>query len=391
MPRPVNHGPAATLAPLSTYGGGVSSGQMIDWDVAISTGVRWARPGPQVSLGEARAVVAELRALADSVSEPVRVVTGMSGPGADDGWVAVVDRPGWIRANVDGFRVVLDPLAEHLRERGNAPGGSVVTAVGSRVTGVQAGLILAYLASRVLGQYELFLPPDPSAPNGVAPAGRLTLVAPNIVMVERELGVNPHDFRRWVCLHEETHRTQFTSVPWLRGYVQEQMTEFLLASDLDPATILGRMRSAADAVAGAVRDGGGESVLEAIQTPRQREILDRLTSVMTLVEGHGDYVMDAVGPQVVPSVEQIRARFNERRGTAGRMERTLRRILGIDLKMKQYAQGSRFVKAVVEEAGMATFNKVWASPQTLPTKDEFDRPELWLDRVGRGGALAAGG
>ena len=364
---------------------------MIDWDVAISTGVRWARPGPQVSLGEARAVVAELRTLADTVSEPVRAVTGMSGPGADDGWVAVVDRPGWIRANVDGFRVVLDPLAEHLRERGNAPGGSVVTAVGSRVTGVQAGLILAYLASRVLGQYELFLPPDPSAPNGVAPAGRLTLVAPNIVMVERELGVNPHDFRRWVCLHEETHRTQFTSVPWLRGYVQEQMTEFLLASDLDPATILGRMRSAADAVAGAVRDGGGESVLEAIQTPRQREILDRLTSVMTLVEGHGDYVMDAVGPQVVPSVEQIRARFNERRGTAGRMERALRRILGIDLKMKQYAQGSRFVKAVVEEAGMATFNTVWASPQTLPTKDEFDRPELWLDRVGRGGALAAGG
>jgi len=364
---------------------------MIDWDVAISTGVRWARPGPQVSLGEARAVVAELRALADTVSEPVRAVTGMSGPGDDGGWVAVVDRPGWIRANVDGFRVVLDPLAEHLRERGAAPGGSVVTAVGSRVTGVQAGLILAYLASRVLGQYELFLPPDPSAPNGVAPAGRLTLVAPNILMVERELGVNPHDFRRWVCLHEETHRTQFTSVPWLRGYVQEQMTEFLLASDLDPATILGRLRSAADAVAGAVRDGGGDSVLEAIQTPRQREILDRLTSVMTLVEGHGDYVMDAVGPQVVPSVEQIRERFNERRGTAGRMERTLRRILGIDLKMKQYAQGSRFVKAVVEEAGMATFNKVWTSPQTLPKKDEFDRPELWLDRVGRGGALAAGG
>jgi coenzyme F420 biosynthesis associated uncharacterized protein len=376
----------------STYGGGVSSGQMIDWDVAISTGVRWARPGPQVSLGEARAVVAELRALADQVSEPVRAVTGMSGPGEDgSGWIAVVDRPGWIRANVDGFRVVLAPLAEHLRERGNAPGGAVVTAVGSRVTGVQAGLILAYLSGRVLGQYELFLPPDPSSPNGIAPAGRLTLVAPNIVMVERELGVNPHDFRRWVCLHEETHRTQFTSVPWLRGYVQEQMSEFLLASDLDPATILGRLRSAADAVAGAVRDGGGDSVLEAIQSPRQREILDRLTNVMTLVEGHGDYVMDAVGPQVVPSVEQIRARFNERRGTGGRIERTLRRILGIDLKMKQYAQGSRFVKAVVEEAGMATFNKVWTSPQTLPTKDEFVHPELWLDRVGRGGALAAGG
>jgi coenzyme F420 biosynthesis associated uncharacterized protein len=378
--------------PPSTYGGGVSSAQMIDWDVAISTGVRWARPGPQVSLGEARAVVAELRALAATVSEPVQALTGMSSPGDDGGWVAIVDRPGWIRANVDGFRVVLDPLAEHLREHGNAPlPGGVVGAVGSRITGVQAGLILAYLAGRVLGQYELFLPPDPAAPNGVAPAGRLTLVAPNILMVERELGVNPHDFRRWVCLHEETHRTQFTSVSWLRGYVQQQMTDFLLASDLDPSTILERLRSAADAVAGAVRDGGGESVIEAIQSPRQREILDRLTSVMTLVEGHGDYVMDAVGPQVVPSVAQIRAKFNERRGSAGRLERTLRRILGIDLKMKQYAQGSRFVKTVVDEAGMATFNKVWTSPQTLPTKDEFISPQLWLDRVGRGGALAAGG
>jgi coenzyme F420 biosynthesis associated uncharacterized protein len=365
---------------------------MIDWDVAISTGTRFARPGPQVGLGEARAVVAELRSLAAQVSEPVQKLTGMSGPD-DGGWVAVVDRPGWIRANVDGFRVVLDPLAEHLRERGAAPGAnSVVGAVGSRITGMQAGLILAYLAGRVLGQYELFLPPDPGAPRGTAPAGRLTLVAPNIMMVERELGVDPHDFRRWVCLHEETHRTQFTSVPWLRGYVQEQMTEFLLASDLDPATILNRLRSAADAVAGAVRDSGGDSVIEAIQSPQQRAILNRLTSVMTLVEGHGDYVMDAVGPQVVPSVAQIRARFNERRGTAGRLERTLRRILGIDLKMKQYAQGSRFVKIVVDEAGMATFNKVWTSPDTLPTKDEFVTPQLWLDRVGgRGGALAAGG
>jgi coenzyme F420 biosynthesis associated uncharacterized protein len=365
---------------------------MIDWDMAISTGVRWARPGPQVSLGEARAVVAELRALAATVSEPVRSLTGMSSPEDNGGWVAIVDRPGWIRANVDGFRVVLDPLTQHLRERSNAPlPGGVVGAVGSRITGVQAGLILAYLSGRVLGQYELFLPPDPATPNGVAPAGRLTLVAPNILMVERELGVDPHDFRRWVCLHEETHRTQFTAVPWLRGYVQEQMTEFLLASDLDPATILERMRSAADAVAGAVRDGGGDSVIEAIQTPKQREILDRLTSVMTLVEGHGDYVMDAVGPQVVPSVAKIRARFNERRGSAGRLERTLRRILGIDLKMKQYAQGSRFVKTIVEEAGMTTFNKVWVSPQSLPTKDEFVTPQLWLDRVGRADALPTGG
>ena len=360
---------------------------MIDWDVAISTGTRWARPGPQVSLAEARRTVSELRDLAGAVQQPVYEVTGMSAtPDHSLGRVAVVDRPGWIRANVDGFRVVLEPLVEQLRER--APGGGsaasrsggVVTAVGSRVTGIQAGLILAYLSSRVLGQYELFLPPETSPVDGEQP-GRLTLVAPNIVMVERELGVDTHDFRRWVCLHEETHRLQFTAVPWLRDYVQSQMTEFLLASELDPAAILQRIRSAADAMAGAVRGGDGGSLIDAVATPKQKEIMDRLTSVMTLVEGHGDYVMDAVGPQVVPSVEQIRERFNSRRGSSGRIEQTIRRILGIDLKMKQYAEGSRFVKAVVDEVGMADFNKVWTSPETLPTKEEFAHPHQWVERV----------
>jgi coenzyme F420 biosynthesis associated uncharacterized protein len=366
---------------------------MIDWDVATATGVRWVRPGPEVSLSEAKTVVIELHELAAAVAEPVQTVTGMFST-EDAGQVAVVDRPGWIRANVDGFRVVLDPLVEHLREQGRAPAaGSMVASVGSRVTGAQAGLILAYLAGRVLGQYELFLPPDPLAPADAAPAGRLTLVAPNIVMVERELGVDPHDFRRWVCLHEETHRTQFTAVPWLRGYVQQQMTEFLLASELDPAGILNRLRSTADAVAGAVRGNGhGGSLIEAIQTPRQREILDRLSCVMTLVEGHGDYVMDAVGPQVVPTVEDIRSKFNARRSGAGRVEQTVRRLLGIDLKMKQYAEGARFVQTVVTEAGMQTFNRVWTSPETLPVKTELADPQLWLARVGGSGdALAAGG
>jgi len=374
---------------------------MIDWDVAISTGVRFARQGPQVSLSDARAVVAELRGLTAVVQQPVRELTGLTSQGAV-GPVAVVDRPGWIKANVGGFRVVLEPLAEKLAERSNSvpAAGSVFGTIGSRATGMQAGLILAYLSSRVLGQYELFLPPGEGGPaaNGVngngnanssaaangsgSSVGRLTLVAPNIVMIERELGVDPHDFRRWVCLHEETHRVQFTSVPWLRGYVQGMMTEFLLASDLDASAILDRMRSAATAVAGAVRGGETESLIEAMQTPAQRALLDKLTAVMTLVEGHGDYVMDAVGPRVVPTVEDIRAKFSQRRGSAGRLEQIFRRLLGIDLKMKQYEQGSRFVTTVVDEAGMAGFNKVWTSPETLPTRTELANPREWLERVG---------
>jgi len=392
---------------------------MIDWDVAISTGTRFARQGPQASLADARAVVAELRGLTSVVQQPVRELTGLVSQGAV-GPVAVVDRPGWIRANVSGFRVVLEPLADKLAARGTGipAAGSVIGAVGSRVTGAQMGLVLAYLSSRVLGQYELFLPPgEGGAPgngasgaggtgaayggaeaggspgaNGTSTAtavnvagasvGRLTLVAPNIVMIERELGVDPHDFRRWVCLHEETHRVQFTSVPWLRGYVQGMMTEFLLASDLDTSAVLERMRSAAGAVANAVRGGEGESLVEAIQTPEQRALLDKLTSVMTLVEGHGDYVMDAVGPQVVPSVADIREKFSHRRGSTSRPEQILRRMLGIDLKMKQYEQGSHFVSTVVAEAGMAGFNRVWTSPETLPTRAELSEPREWLERVG---------
>jgi hypothetical protein len=140
-------------------------------------------------------------------------------------------------------------------------------------------------------------------------------------------------------------------------------------------------------VAGAVRGGDSESLIEAIQTPRQKEILGRLTALMTLVEGHGDYVMDAVGPQVVPSVAEIRERFNTRRRTAGRVEQAIRRLLGIDLKMRQYADGARFVRAVVDQIGMDGFNKVWESPETIPTMSEISNPGAWVARVA--GAYAA--
>ncbi|MEV4255078.1 zinc-dependent metalloprotease [Spirillospora sp. NPDC049652] len=355
---------------------------MIDWNVAVQTGTRLVRPGPQVEPAEAREVVAQLRELSRVAHGHVRDFTGLAIE-ADPAPATVVDRPGWIRANVDGFRVVLEPLMERMAEKrgpgllGSGAGGTVVQAVGSRVTGMQVGAILAYMAGRVLGQYELFLPPDPS---GAAPAGRLTLVAPNIVAVEQELDVDTRDFRLWVCLHEETHRAQFTGVPWLRSYVQDQMTEFLLASDLDPGAMLDRLRDAAEAVADAVRGGEG-NLIDAIQTPAQREILDRLTAVMTLVEGHGDYVMDAVGPEVVPSVRQIRDRFQGRREGGSRIDRTIRRLLGIELKMKQYAEGSRFVRRVVTEVGMDQFNRVWDSPATLPTHAEIKEPSLWMRRV----------
>jgi coenzyme F420 biosynthesis associated uncharacterized protein len=362
---------------------------MIDWDVAVSTARALVRPGPSLTADEAKAVVRELKGMVPEAERHVAAFTGLTIPDLHVP-VAVVDRPGWVKANVDGFRVALEPLVDKLTERRGAPTG-LVRAVGSRVTGVQVGTIMAYLASRVLGQFELFLPP------GEGDNGRLTLVAPNIVETERRLGVDAHDFRLWVTLHEVTHRTQFTAVPWLRGYFTDQIRAFVDASDLDPAQLVQRIKDAAGAVRGAVSGGDGGSLLDALQTPEQREVVGRLQALMSLLEGHGDYVMDGVGPAVVPTAETIRTRFDERRKGSGPVDRVIRRLFGLDLKMRQYAEGEKFVRYVVGAVGMDGFNRVWSGPDALPAPEEIADPPLWIARTtapalggGPAGGTAAG-
>ncbi|MET9534967.1 MULTISPECIES: zinc-dependent metalloprotease [unclassified Streptomyces] len=366
--------------------------EMVDWNLATATATRFAKQGPDVSRDEARAVVAELRRHAKSAEEHVRAFTRMIPEGTDleDTPVLVVDRAGWVKANVAGFREVLKPLLGKMQDRrGSSPGGAVLGAVGGKVTGVELGMLLSFLSSRVLGQYETFAPAGRDLPAASGSGGRLLLVAPNIVHVERELEVDPHDFRLWVCLHEETHRTQFTAVPWLRDHLEGEIQSFLEETEVDPMTVLERLREAAQSFAGnrpADGDGedgdGGSSLVELVQTPAQREILGRLTAVMSLLEGHADFVMDGVGPQVVPSVNDIREKFQKRRAQgAGRLDQALRKLLGLDAKLRQYRDGERFVRAVVEEVGMDGFNRVWTSPNTLPTKAEIAKPADWIARV----------
>lgn len=224
---------------------------MVDWNLAVATATRLVRPGPEVSRDEARAVVAELRRHAKASEEHVRAFTRMGTEDTHDTPVLVVDRPGWVRANVAGFRAILKPLLDKMQERrSSSPGGAVMGAVGGKVTGVELGMLLSFLASRVLGQYETFAPATRELPAGENGAGRLLLVAPNIVHVERELDVQPHDFRLWVCLHEETHRTQFSAVPWLRDHLEGEIQSFLGETDVDPMTVLERIREAAQSLAG---------------------------------------------------------------------------------------------------------------------------------------------
>ncbi|MGW9027233.1 zinc-dependent metalloprotease [Streptomyces sp. NPDC055722] len=367
----------------------IGGAEMVDWNLAVATATRLVRPGPEVSRDEARAVVAELRRHAKASEEHVRGFTRMGEEGTHDTPVLVVDRPGWVRANVAGFREILKPLLDKMQERrGNTPGGAVLGAVGGKVTGVELGMLLSFLSSRVLGQYETFAPDTRDLPAGENGGGRLLLVAPNIVHVERELDVHPHDFRLWVCLHEETHRTQFTAVPWLRDHLEGEIQSFLEQTEIDPMTVLERVREAAQSLAGGRPEGeeddDGHSFVELVQTPAQREILGRLTAVMSLLEGHADFVMDGVGPDVVASVAEIREKFQQRRAKgASRLDLALRKLLGLDAKLRQYRDGERFVRAVVEQVGMDGFNRVWTSPNTLPTKAEISTPADWVARVHR--------
>lgn len=358
---------------------GANPPSLVDWDLAVSTARRLVRPGPATTREEARAVSRELRSLVPAAERHVADYTGLTIPDADIP-VAVVDRPGWVSANVEGFQLMLAPLLEKLAERsaGRTAPASLIRSVGARVAGVQVGTILAYLASRVLGQFEVFVPSGD---------GRLTLVAPNIVETERRLDVDPHDFRLWVVLHEVTHRTQFTAVPWLREHFLGEIRAYVDAADLDPTAVLRRLRDAAAALRGHT-DGG---VLTALQSPEQQVVVARLQAFMSLLEGHGDVVMDGVGPAVVPTAQVIRERFDARRRTAGPVDRVVRRLLGLDLKLRQYEQGAAFVRHVIAEVGMAGFNRVWESPDTLPVAAEITDPAAWVRRLSPTQRRADGG
>ena len=338
---------------------------MVDWDLAVRIGSRIAGEGPEVSRSEAAEIVAELKGDADRSTGLVREFTGLVAT-EHTAPVLVVDRAGWVQANADGFAVILTPIIEKLSEK--KPPGGLTQLLGSRVTGAEVGALLGFLGGKVLGQFDPFHAPD----------GRLLLVAPNIVHIERELQADPTDFRLWVCLHEETHRVQFTAVPWMRDHFFAEIQK--LADTMEPQSLLDDgLSRVLDAVkGGGLRNG---SLIDVMGTPEQKELLDRLTGVMSLLEGHADVVMDGVGPSVIPSVEAIRKKFNERRKGVGVLDKALRRLLGLDQKMAQYRDGAQFVRAVVDKAGMAEFNTVWERPEHLPSKAEIADPDAWMTRV----------
>jgi coenzyme F420 biosynthesis associated uncharacterized protein len=351
--------------------GSIETSGLVDWGFAKATGRRLVQAGPTVTPGQAAEVVASLRSAAQRSQGPVAETSRMHSPEGSSA-VLIVDRPGWIDANVDSLQSMLEPVISTMlaKRQTSIPGSSLLQDVGGKITGAEVGTLTAFLASRILGQYDL-------APDGIP---RLLLVAPNVLNTETELGVDGDDFRLWICLHEETHRVQFTAVPWLRQHVIDSARQLSLDLAPDPEQLGDRILQVARNLPDALRSGGN-GLTDIFATKQQRADIARITAIMALLEGHADVVMDDVGPAIVPSVEYIRGRFEQRRHDVTGLDKLFRRLLGLEAKMRQYRDGAVFVRAVTAKVGTDGFNEVWTSPETLPLPEEIENPQAWVQRV----------
>jgi coenzyme F420 biosynthesis associated uncharacterized protein len=360
-----------------------SIGAKIDWSLAAATGRRLSRPGPTTTAYTLDVARTELADAATRAEGPVREVTGLA-DGLRVPTTRLLDRKEWVDAAAQSMQSMLG-AGSGASGPGQVGAGSGVSdeqtpsglaGISAKAGGLQAGALLAFLSGAILGQYDPFTPdPDTGEP------GVLMVVVPNIISVERSLRVAPSDFRLWVCLHEVTHRVQFSANPWLRQYMVDNLE--ILTSDAGESTseIMARITSTVRGN-GQPREKGILGAMQLLQTPEQYEAFNRMMMLGTLLEGHADHVMDAVGPVHVPTVASIRQAFDKRR-TAPRnpVQRIIRALIGMDAKLAQYIRGKAFVDEVVGAVGMSAFNTIWTSPETMPRPNEIDEPRAWMQRV----------
>jgi coenzyme F420 biosynthesis associated uncharacterized protein len=293
----------------------------------------------------------------------------------------VVDRAGWVAANVTTFAALIGTLEEDLLDQMMPRGGGLTKAtmaLANRwVTTRQLGFLLGFMGSKVLGQYDLALLSAESTP------GRLLFVEENIRQTAAALDVPLGPFRTWIALHETTHAFEFEAHPWLRPYLAERLEAQLRLFSRE-ASGLGRqaLRSLGRSIRGEQEADGPEHWMERLMTPEQRRLFRETQAVMSLLEGFSDYVMDEVGRDLVPDVERISARFHERRhARRSPFERTVMRLTGMDIKLEQYRKGEHFVRTIAAAAGSSALRRLWDGPESLPRHGEIDDPSKWLARV----------
>ncbi|HZE03815.1 MAG TPA: zinc-dependent metalloprotease [Solirubrobacteraceae bacterium] len=348
---------------------------MIDWILAEKIAAYVA------GTGDAPAPQADLKALAAESEKRVTAYTGLA-PARPLPPPEAIGRREWVQTNIRGMRSLLDPLLQRAGE-GLGPLRPAAQLTAGVVVTTEVGVVLGYLAQRVLGQYELVLLDEAADPN----PPRLLFVMPNLGQAVQSFGAQEQEFMTWVALHEVTHAVQFSGVPWLHGHVAGLVRELLRSAELrldGPRKL--RLPSAEEVrrVAAGIRSGDMVSIFA---SEGERETLDRVQAVMAVIEGHAEHVMDMVAPDLLPSLPRLRAALDRRRRSQSRLSRLLAKLLGLELKLRQYEQGKFFCDTVVRFGGTPALSHVFSAPEALPTMAELTEPVAWLRRVGLGGEL----
>jgi coenzyme F420 biosynthesis associated uncharacterized protein len=347
--------------------------ELVDWHLAERVAGALAGSGPAWDGDEV-----ELRAESDRAAVLVRDYTGLKPKGRMPS-AELVDRGEWARVNIDSFRDlsarVEEQIERRLAESGKQGPGGIQRTIVRAATGAEVGLVVGYLSQRVIGQYDVAL-------IGPARAPRLLFVGPNLSAARGRLDADRDLFLRWIALHETTHAVHFASVPWLRehiGGIAEELFE-KAAVEVKPGELLGKLARLNPREL--VRSATGGELATLLWPEPQRQLIERLTATMTLVEGYAEHVMDAVGDRLDPGYTDLRRALDRDRDRRGLLDSIVSKLLGLEMKLAQYRRGKAFADEVVRTHGIRTLNRAWSAPEALPRPYELDSPDEWVDRVG---------
>jgi coenzyme F420 biosynthesis associated uncharacterized protein len=343
---------------------------MIDWVLAERLA------GYLAGTGDARQPSTDLTALAAESERRVTAYTGLT-PSSSLPAPEGISRRDWVSSNITSMRALLDPVIARAGSGLGPLRPAVQISIGLVLT-TEVGVVIGYLAQRVLGQYELVLLDESAADR----PPRLLFVLPNLGEAVRAFGAEEREFMTWVTLHEVTHAVQFSGVPWLQGHLAGLVRELLQGAELrldSSRKLHWPSRAELNRIAAALRRG---DFISLVASPAERSVLDRVQAVMAVIEGHAEHVMDAVAPDLLPSLPRLRESLNRRRRSQSTLSRIVARLLGLDLKLRQYEQGKAFCDAVVREGGTEALQHVFSSPAALPTLIELRDPPAWLARTG---------
>lgn len=346
----------------------------VDWDLAERVAARAAGTDPFHRSYHADSLVADFDELTTRAEEQVAATTGLrslAGPAR----ARVDDRAAWVQANIASFQRLLRPVTSRLEEK---MGSGLAAPVARRIAGAEVGALLGWMSGRVLGQYDLLVIEDEDPEE----QDLVHYVGPNILALEKKFAFPPREFRQWLALHEVTHRMQFTGIPWMREHFLGLVDGMVSAVDEEPKQVLEAVARAAEQIRKGTNplDEGGLAAV--FSSPAQRDLLEHIGGLMSLLEGHGDVTMDRAGADQIPSSARFGQVLRHRRQNASPLIKVLQKVIGLEAKLKQYEQGERFIEAVEGAGGPEQLERAWEDPANLPTMTEVRDPKTWLARVG---------